>query len=563
MIRRREYALVKSREDRRRGVLRQLPKLRVGLVEAGPPTTDKQRRRNRLVERELALKQQRIVLGREERARRTEAALVLQRFLRSGISRNNVGNAVEELRRRLAVEGNAAKRTKDDKLRVLALERLRVGVLSANLPEDAPLRRLVLAANTFRHRFDLELPDGWQGQQELVLQALTDVLHCARSVVLCKCRFGKRGGQLLADALVRQTQQLRRLCLSDCRLDAHDLHKVLSSVKFASPASCRRLDLTKNWLGRGKWVGAHDDGRPAYEERLEAAAALADLLRSAVELEELDVGRNFMGPRVFRSIVGSKAFSCPRPALVRLDVSWNGIGDPGGSSALLLAHVVKMCPALRHLDVEGNALAANGLKQMAEALSLHKALTTLNLSSNKLLERGAVVAGQILEANRALQRLGLANNDMGTAGIATVAQALTFAESRGEVSLQELDLSGNRLGAVAADRAAALDALATMTQRCTNLCSLALRDVGIVSSSPKVPKERRGEIHDLFQDIRTLVRPLSQRQLHLYGDVLPPHRTLRIDLRGNHLEHPVNAPVSASLLIQQLECDFPGLHVLA
>jgi hypothetical protein len=74
------------------------------------------------------------------------------------------------------------------------------------------------------------------------------------------------------------------------------------------------------------------------------------------------------------------------PALVHLDLSYNGIGDEGLER---LAGALAQCPALAHLNLCNNKIGAGGAERLAGVLDQCTALAHLDLSDNHIGGEGA------------------------------------------------------------------------------------------------------------------------------------------------------------------------------
>lgn len=96
---------------------------------------------------------------------------------------------------------------------------------------------------------------------------------------------------------------------------------------------------------------------------------------------------------------------------------------------------------LETLTLDHNSLADQGVRHLAEALSMNNCvLTTLSLASNKLADSCVQYLVELLEKNRTLIKLNLSCNRFTDRGIQSLAKALV----RHNQHLEELDIHSNR-----------------------------------------------------------------------------------------------------------------------
>ena len=81
-----------------------------------------------------------------------------------------------------------------------------------------------------------------------------------------------------------------------------------------------------------------------------------------------------------------------------------------------LARVLAQCPALAHLDLSENDIAAAGAASIGGVLAQCTALSHLNLSDNDIKADGAESLAGVLAQCAALAHLDLSYNDIGAAG---------------------------------------------------------------------------------------------------------------------------------------------------
>ena len=229
--------------------------------------------------------------------------------------------------------------------------------------------------------------------------------------------LGKNGNQRLGEALGSLTS-LHTLRLSNTgllgeRLNALLLRGFMAKVP-ANGGQLLRLSLQRN--------GFHTEG----------CTALAKVLPSLPQLQELDVSDNDISPEGIRVLA---------PALVHmplreLKVAENDLGPEG---ALLLGNVLGSLPELTFLDLTDNVIKS-GVVDMVSA-DLPPSLTNLSLACNQLGDTGLEAISTSLHKLPNLKHLQLEENEISDAGITKLAAHLTDAKA-----LVCINLIRNRIG---------------------------------------------------------------------------------------------------------------------
>lgn len=301
---------------------------------------------------------------------------------------------------------------------------------------------------------------------------------------LAHCDLAAAGATDMASALASPTGALAHLDLSYNRIGDKGATAVVRALR--ANATLRTLNLagnavTDNVCNAWSELFAGADAQPAkalktldlsYNKALSASgvALIALALVAAPQLAELRlvgtaplvstsvlpiasaltrvkalVSVDLYGARIGATGVGllcdaiNIAASCN---LVQLSLRGNAIGIAGST------HIAKLLGnkglRLRSLNLAGNALKADGLRSLANALVDGVPLDMLDLSGNELGDAGVAQLVPVLR-NGPLQRLSLALNNIGVGGVRTLATAIA-ARTAGD-GLAALDLDWNALGA--------------------------------------------------------------------------------------------------------------------
>ena len=92
-------------------------------------------------------------------------------------------------------------------------------------------------------------------------------------------------------------------------------------------------------------------------------------------------------------------------------MSFNGLGAEG---VCAVSHVVRADPALRALDISGNACGDESFVTLIDALAaIGLPLVTLDASANHLGHKGGMRLAELLRANATLTNVDVRDNDLG------------------------------------------------------------------------------------------------------------------------------------------------------
>ena len=259
-----------------------------------------------------------------------------------------------------------------------------------------PLYRLLVQSHSFIHLHSLELPNN----------GLTP-----------------ESGPALANVLQSQNQTLSKLDLSHNPLTGVGIDSLLEPLLAES--KLRILRLTDVQLGS------------------KGATTIASILRcrNGINLRELYVGNNRMGPK------GIKAISLEllqNTTLQMLDVSCNAIKCQGATSlAIALRNATES--GLRTIDISGNNLGTAGMKPFADLLSVDRRLEGVFACRNDIGVDGAVLLCNALKVNYTLKDLRLEGNNIGDRGSVMLAESLA-GDRHTTSALEKLVLGTNNIG---------------------------------------------------------------------------------------------------------------------
>lgn len=127
------------------------------------------------------------------------------------------------------------------------------------------------------------------------------------------------------------------------------------------------------------------------------------------------------------------------PALEKLDLSHNCIGDRGArAAAKLLSH-----SRLRVLNLANNQVRAPGAQSLAHALAHNTNLLSLNLRLNCIEDEGGQAIAHALQTNKCLTTLHLGGNELSEPTATLLSQVLSV-----NTTLTKINLSCNHIGPV-------------------------------------------------------------------------------------------------------------------
>lgn len=104
------------------------------------------------------------------------------------------------------------------------------------------------------------------------------------------------------------------------------------------------------------------------------------------------------------------------------------------------------CHILSSLDLSGNGLDDAFVAGIVRSLADHKALTVLSLADNRITDAGAFAIASTLWASGTLLSLDLSGNQVSERGAALLGVSLCKESAKGSLSLEALNVSGNRIG---------------------------------------------------------------------------------------------------------------------
>lgn len=124
--------------------------------------------------------------------------------------------------------------------------------------------------------------------------------------------------------------------------------------------------------------------------------------------------------------------------LLRLNISWNGIGFTGAEAiAIALGNNPRSC--LTNLNLKGNSIGDRGVQAIAKSIidQHNSSLACINLEWNNVGNDGAISLAELICTNRTLQRIQLARNCICDAGVQALRDAMSNNETITTLSLHE------------------------------------------------------------------------------------------------------------------------------
>ena len=104
-----------------------------------------------------------------------------------------------------------------------------------------------------------------------------------------------------------------------------------------------------------------------------------------------------------------------------IDLRYNQITDEGAS---YLAKLLKICPNIVTLNLEGNDIKSDGATQIADALKSYDRLISINLNGNCIQTEGSMSITELLFTNQKLVQLDLGNNEIDHDGMIALSSVI-------------------------------------------------------------------------------------------------------------------------------------------
>ena len=250
--------------------------------------------------------------------------------------------------------------------------------------------------------------------------------------------IGDVRGTALADALPAMAPRLRTLDLTRNRLSAVAVALILEKMvlfKRKQRPALLILMLSQNYDAL---------------KSLDAANALANVIKYAPDLEILSLSNVGLGTTTLNPVVESLQHDSPKQALRRLDLSSNGLDARAG--VVLAAYVADTDCGLRSLSLAWNSLRGAGVAALGKALASNTNLESLDLSYNALRDDEVEPLAFGVAKNHSLKRLILSWNRVTARAAMVFAHTLSSYEiacsdpRQEPTALEFLDLSGNPIG---------------------------------------------------------------------------------------------------------------------
>ena len=294
---------------------------------------------------------------------------------------------------------------------------------------------------------------------------------------------------VLLTRLLTDTRCVCELALGKVNLDAVLSSWLADALRFNT--SLVRLDLRLSSLGDFDGAAALGQGLSRHR-RLRtlniAGTGLTDTglrhflaaLSTNRKLTELDIGFNDFTTGSGCLALGD-VLRTRRPPLRRLRMREDGITWSASTVATFFRSAARS-PRLRCLDVSGNALGDDGVRQLSEALLVNRTLRELYIECCQFGPGGCHALARALRSNDALRSLQMSRNAVGDDGFSQIVAALRY--NRAVTSLGASQCHVGNVGL-----AHLLDALRhNVTVTLVKLC---YNDIGRVANDERSPRGRR------------------------------------------------------------------------
>ena len=162
---------------------------------------------------------------------------------------------------------------------------------------------------------------------------------------------------------------------------------------------------------------------------------LAEFFKCWINLQELDISGDDIGSEGAAKLALG-LMSCNK--LLKLNISRNSIGSEG---AVALTEGLKCWANLQELDISWNSIGSEGVTKLFDCLKSCIKLQRLNVSGNYVCKESTVGLAEGLECWINLQELDVSWNNIGLEGAAILAGGLKSC-----IKLQTLDISKNDIG---------------------------------------------------------------------------------------------------------------------
>lgn len=241
--------------------------------------------------------------------------------------------------------------------------------------------------------------------------------------------IGGAGAAQLAKLLGNKALRLRSLNLAANALKADGLRTLATALVDGVPLDT--LDLAGNELG--------DAG----------VAQLVPVLRSG-PLQRLSLALNNIGPVGARALAGAIAARTAGDGLAALDLDWNALGAEGVRQ---LAPALRGAHALADVSLAGNRLGDDGAQQLAEVVlggpggGALSSLLVVDVSHNAIRAPGARHIGALIR-DTPLLSCAVDCNELGDDGALQIGNALKTARALRRLSLRATGITAQGSGSV-------------------------------------------------------------------------------------------------------------------
>lgn len=125
------------------------------------------------------------------------------------------------------------------------------------------------------------------------------------------------------------------------------------------------------------------------------------------------------------------------PTFTKLELRYHKLES--AESVAILSEVLKRNPGIQCLDLWCNDLREDGIKSLAQALTVNTQLVDINLSNNNIGDDGVITLKEVFAHNRSIKSINLSDNAISSLGIERLDQYL-----QQNSAIESVDLKHNQ-----------------------------------------------------------------------------------------------------------------------
>ena len=253
--------------------------------------------------------------------------------------------------------------------------------------------------------------NGLTDQSAIMLSVLFNMNKSIQGIDLSSNYLTSFGIEKIIHAMI-SNDTLEFITLRNMNLDLRSVTAIAEFLKKSH--SLRNIDLSMNSIGRTgiERIATHvaDEGKQIdslalFDAKLSGqGAVIADLIRHFPNLEWLNLGGNQLNHQDLKEILVALAES---KKIEGLDLSFNQFDDV---DIELLAEYLPQYPRLVRLSLGHNQISDHGFKMLAESVIKLPDINQLDINSNNITDKSLVTIDYLLKNTRALTNLITVNN---------------------------------------------------------------------------------------------------------------------------------------------------------